>query len=160
MTEVFKTKENNNGAVHDTDENLCSRWCLHYMRIFVCAVRKDNWWDWYNSQFYQNKLKLNSEKVDCIRKVTEKSDLDLEGSNAGVCRKCFRSVESIIKADEKNKAAKQRLIQSLDQVCKTQFLVIPSPRRKAITKRMLRSPHGPDQPSSRRANPLARVAYV
>lgn len=111
-------------------------------------------------KFYQNKLKLNSEKVDCIRKVTEKSDLDLEGSNAGVCRKCFRSVESIIKADEKNKAAKQRLIQSLDQVCKTQFLVIPSPRRKAITKRMLRSPHGPDQPSSRRANPLARGAYV
>lgn len=36
-------------------------------------------------KFYQNKLKLNSEKVDCIRKVTEKSDLDLEGSNAGVC---------------------------------------------------------------------------
>lgn len=73
-------------------------------------------------KFYQNKLKLNSEKVDCIRKVTEKSDLDLEGSNAGVCRKCFRSVESIIKADEKNKkAAKQRLIQSLDQVCKTVF---------------------------------------
>lgn len=25
---------------------------------------------------------------------------------------------------------------------------------------MLRSPHGPDQPSSRPANPLARVAFV
>ena len=35
-------------------------------------------------KFYQNKLKLNTERIYCIRKVTERSDLDLEGCNAGV----------------------------------------------------------------------------
>ncbi|XP_062611472.1 uncharacterized protein LOC134273299 [Saccostrea cucullata] len=112
-------------------------------------------------KFYDTKLRLNKEREECIKKVTETSlDLGLEScTNAGICRKCWRSVESIIKTEEKNNAAKHKLRQSLDQVYRNHVLSLPSPRRKSITKRMLRSPDPPGD-ASRRAKSLVTVSYI
>lgn len=73
-----------------------------------------------------------------------------------VCRKCYRTIETIIKTDEKNNDAKQKIKDSVDRVYRTQILSLPSPRRKIITKRLLRSPENVSRP----AKSLATVAYV
>lgn len=110
-------------------------------------------------KFYQSKLKLNSERIECIKKVTERSDV--QECDGGICRKCFRSVESVIKTDEKNQVAKQKIRESMDFVYRTQIISIPSPRRTSVTKRMLR-PDPPDTSGtcSGPANPLAKVSFV
>lgn len=60
------------------------------------------------NKFYNNKLRLNKDRVSCIKKVTETS-IDVDNcSNAGVCRKCYRTIETILKTDEKNNDAKQK----------------------------------------------------
>lgn len=110
-------------------------------------------------KFYQSKLKLNLERIECIKKVTERSDV--QECDGGMCRKCFRSVESVIKTDEKNQVAKQKIRESMDFVYRTQIISIPSPRRTSVTKRMLR-PDPPDTSGtcSGPANPLAKVSFV
>lgn len=108
------------------------------------------------NKFYNNKLRLNKDRVSCIKKVTETS-IDVDNcSNAGVCRKCYRTIETILKTDEKNNDAKQKIKDSVDRVYRTQILSLPSPRRKIITKRLLRSPENVSRP----AKSLATVSYV
>lgn len=108
------------------------------------------------NKFYNNKLRLNKDRVSCIKKVTETS-IDVDNcSNAGVCRKCYRTIETILKTDEKNNDAKQKIKDSVDRVHRTQILSLPSPRRKIITKRLLRSPENVSRP----AKSLATVSYV
>nr|XP_022294162.1 uncharacterized protein LOC111104476 [Crassostrea virginica] len=80
----------------------------------------------------------------------------MENSNLGVCRKCYRAVESVIKSEKKNKLTKQSLRNNLEMVYKTQILNLPSPRRKVISKRMLRSPDVSIRPSKA----LASATYV
>lgn len=112
-------------------------------------------------KFYQSKLKLNSERIEYIKKVSERSDI--QECDGGICRKCFRSVESVIKTDEKNQAAKQKIRESIDFVYRTQIISLPSPRRTSVTKRMLRpDPNPPDTSGtcSGPANPLAKVSFV
>lgn len=80
-----------------------------------------------------------------------------------ICRKCFTSVESVIKTDEENKAAKQKIRESIDVVSRTQIISLPSPRRTSVTKRTLRpDPNPPDTSGtcSGPANPLAKVSFV
>lgn len=108
-------------------------------------------------KYFDNKLRLNQERLQNIKKVTE-HDLcfEMENSNLGVCRKCYRAVESVIKSEEKNKLTKQSLRNNLEMVYKTQILNLPSPRRKVISKRMLRSPDVSIRPSKA----LASATYV
>lgn len=51
-------------------------------------------------KFFDIKLKLNKERVDNVKKITGLPDIDV-ATNAGVCKKCYRSVESILKTEEK-----------------------------------------------------------
>uniref|UniRef100_A0A8W8P035 Uncharacterized protein n=1 Tax=Magallana gigas TaxID=29159 RepID=A0A8W8P035_MAGGI len=80
----------------------------------------------------------------------------LSEGTEGVCRKCYRTIETILKTDEKNNDAKQKIKDSVDRVYRTQILSLPSPRRKIITKRLLRSPENVSRP----AKSLATVSYV
>ena len=50
-------------------------------------------------KFYDVNIKINKERKECVRKVSE-TQFNLESCitcNSGVCRKCFRSVKSILK---------------------------------------------------------------
>lgn len=88
-------------------------------------------------KFYESKMRLNAERIDYIKKVTEKSEeleLELEGCNAGLCRKCLRTIESVFKSEEKNKATKQKIRESFDKVYKTDTVLLPAPRRKHIPR--------------------------
>lgn len=88
-------------------------------------------------KFYESKMRLNAERIDYIKKVTEKSEeleLELEGCNAGLCRKCLRTIESVFKSEEKNKATKQKIRESFDKVYKTDTVLLPAPRRKHRTR--------------------------
>ena len=106
-------------------------------------------------KFYDINIKSSKERIECVRKVTE-TQFNLDRCitcTAGVCRKCFRSGESILKTEEKNNATKEKNRQSLNQVFRNQILSLSSFRRKSITttgKRMLRSPDPPG-PVSRQA---------
>uniref|UniRef100_K1PW60 Uncharacterized protein n=1 Tax=Magallana gigas TaxID=29159 RepID=K1PW60_MAGGI len=82
-------------------------------------------------------MRLNAERIDYIKKVTEKSEeleLELEGCNAGLCRKCLRTIESVFKSEEKNKATKQKIRESFDKVYKTDTVLLPAPRPKHIPR--------------------------
>lgn len=88
-------------------------------------------------KFYESKMRLNAERIDYIKKVTEKSEeleLELEGCNAGLCRKCLRTIESVFKSEEKNKATKQKIRESFDKVYKTDTVLLPAPRPKHILR--------------------------
>lgn len=88
-------------------------------------------------KFYESKMRLNAERIDYIKKVTEKSEeleLELEGCNAGLCRKCLRTIESVFKSEEKNKATKQKIRESFDKVYKTDTVLLPAPRPKHIPR--------------------------
>lgn len=102
--------------------------------------------------------------------MTERSDI--QKHDGGMCRKCFRSVEFVIKNDEKNQTAKLKIRESMDFVYITQIISIPSPRRTSVTRRMLRpDPPDPNPPDTsgtcsgpanplKPANPLAKVSFV
>ncbi|XP_056009500.1 uncharacterized protein LOC130051535 [Ostrea edulis] len=92
-------------------------------------------------KFYEMKLKLNSERLENIRKLTGLTDVDVTNIiNAGVCKKCYRTVESVLKTESKHDLIKQKFREIALNAVKTNMLQLLSPRRKTITKRMLRSP--------------------
>lgn len=105
-------------------------------------------------KFFDIKLKLNKERVDNVKKITGLPDIDV-ATNAGVCKKCYRSVESILKTEEKNQITKQRFREIAETTMKSHMLQLPSPRRKSISKRMLRSP---SMPSSKKQT-LVNLSY-
>lgn len=95
-------------------------------------------------KFHQIKLKLNSERLENIRKLTGLTDVDVTNIiNAGVCRKCYRTVESVLKTESKHDSIKQKFREMALNTVKTNMLQLLSPSRKTITKRMLRSPSMP-----------------
>lgn len=94
-------------------------------------------------KLYQSKMRLNAERIDYIKKVTEKSkelELELRGCNAGLCRKCLRTIESVFKSEEKNKVLKQKIRESFDKVYKTDIVLLPAPKRKYKTRVSQTSP--------------------
>ncbi|XP_048757078.2 uncharacterized protein LOC125667567 isoform X1 [Ostrea edulis] len=91
-------------------------------------------------KFSEIKLRLNEERWGNIRKLTGVlTDLDEKGLG-GVCKKCYRQVESVLKIEAKNAVVKERFHEMAVRTLKTKMLQLPSPRRTSITKRMLRSP--------------------
>lgn len=52
-------------------------------------------------KFFDIKLKLNKERVDNVKKIIGLLDIDVV-MNVGVCKKCYRLVEFILKMEEKN----------------------------------------------------------
>jgi hypothetical protein len=96
-----------------------------------------------------------------IQKCTGLADEDattIMNMNAGVCKKCYRTVESTLAADAKIQSVKQTFREKALNVVKTNVLQLPSPRRKTVSKRMLRSPDRSDMPSSKQTH--FDVSYV
>ncbi|XP_048728332.2 uncharacterized protein LOC125646190 [Ostrea edulis] len=91
-------------------------------------------------KFYEMKLKLNNERLENIRKITGLTDVDVTNIiNAGVCKICYRTVESVLKTESKHDLIKQEFHGIGLNTVKTNMLQLLSPRRKTITERMLRS---------------------
>ena len=105
---------------------------------------------------FDKKLKLTVERLEIIRKITGLTDIDVTNvSSAGVCIKCYRTADSIMKTESKNDVIKQKFREVAQKIVKTNMLQLPSPSRKSITKRMLRSP---DVPSSKKQS--FDISYV
>lgn len=108
-------------------------------------------------KYLDRKLKLTSERLKNIQKVTEMTFPRDEGS--GVCQKCYRSVENVIKSETKATEMKLKIRKTAQTVANTLLLNLPSPRRMSITKRMLRSPDV-SQPAKKHSLPLVNVSYI
>ncbi|XP_062579361.1 uncharacterized protein LOC134241313 [Saccostrea cucullata] len=108
---------------------------------FIQIERKENGEEKVH-KFFETKLRLNTERIDNIKQLTGLTDIDVT-TNAGVYKKCYRSVESIMKTESKNEQIKQRFREVAQRTIQTLTLQLLSPRRKSITKRMLRSPSLP-----------------
>lgn len=80
---------------------------------------------------FDRKLRFNNERQENVYKVTGINFSD----NSAVCLKCYRSVESVLKSEQKNNNMKEQIWSMARTV-----LQLLSPKRKTITKRMLRSP--------------------
>ncbi|XP_062569086.1 uncharacterized protein LOC134231180 [Saccostrea cucullata] len=106
---------------------------------FIQIERKENGEEKVH-KFFETKLRLNTERKDSIKQLTGLTDIADVTTNAGVCKKCYRSVESIMKTESKNEQIKQRFREVAQRTIQTLTLQLLSPRRKSITKRMLRSP--------------------
>ena len=81
------------------------------------------------------------------RNYKKNNGTDWHWCHKGVCINCYRTAESIMKTESKNDVIKQRFREVAQNIVKTNMLQLPSPSRKSITKRMLRSP---DVPSSKK----------
>ena len=121
-------------------------------------------------KFYECKLKLNALKLANIRNVCDFSLNDLldntTGAATGICRKCDRTINSILKAEEKNNALKKLVREKLQQTYATNvihFSHLPSPRQRA-EKRMLRTPdsggRGKLRPPQSETSTFVSVSYV
>lgn len=98
------------------------------------------------------------------KKVTERSDI--QKHDGGMCRKCFRSVEFVIKNDEKNQTAKPKN-QGRHGFCiyNTNYIHSLSQRTSVIWRMLRPDPPDPNPPDtsgtcSGPANPLAKVSFV
>lgn len=81
------------------------------------------------------KLKLSKERlqnIDIVIGSIENSDIEKNG----VCIKCYRAVEKVIKLRNEVKSLTDKMKESSERVS----LTLPSPRRGASEKRLLRSP--------------------
>jgi len=107
--------------------------------------------------FLDKKLKLSDERRKNIENVTGfgvKNDTE-----AGVCQKCYRSVERVLKMEKETSELKGKIRNSAHTVQSTLLLSVPSPKRSAISKRMLRSPAF-TQPAKKQINPNLPITYV
>lgn len=111
----------------------------------------------FTKKFLDRKLKLTAERKFNIEQVTEMNISEEEG--CGVCQKCYRSVEKVIKSEREIKELKGKIKETAKTVASTLLLNLPSPRRKSITKRMLRSPVV-QQPMKKTANPILPIVCV
>lgn len=87
------------------------------------------------NKFFERKLKLTKERKDNVFQITGTNF----STNSAVCVKCYRSVESVIKSEEKTASLKARICDMAHNV-KVANLQLPSPRKTVVTKRQLRSP--------------------
>ena len=75
------------------------------------------------------------ERLEIIRKITGLTDIDVTNvSSAGVCIKCYRTGESIMKTESKNDVIKQRFREVAQKIVKTNMLQLPSPSRTNAQK--------------------------
>ena len=98
------------------------------------------------NKYLNLKHKLNQEKINTIEKVVGPLHMTVgEAKNAGVCKKCHAKVEKCIRL--------QSEVEEIKHWCKTSIqkstatMLLPSPRRHAIEKRLLRSPSVGEQES-------------
>ncbi|XP_063412299.1 uncharacterized protein LOC134695054 [Mytilus trossulus] len=86
-------------------------------------------------KYFDRKLKLSEERRKNINNV-----VGFECKGEGVCQKCYRSVEKVLKTEKESTDLKGKLRQSTQTVENTLLVSVPSPKRVSISKRMLRSP--------------------
>lgn len=102
-------------------------------------------------KFYEVKLKLSKDRIECIWKVTETHLKSYNTCNADVRKKCFRIVESILKTEKKNNATMEKIKQSLNQVFRNQIFSLSCPRLRHITTTGKLTGPNPPGPVSRQA---------
>ncbi|XP_061188750.1 uncharacterized protein LOC133196920 [Saccostrea echinata] len=102
---------------------------------FIQYEKKDNG-EVILRKHFDRKLRFTTERVENVYKITGINF----SSNSAVCLKCYRSVDSVIKSEQKNENIKANICSMARKINETHLLQLPSPRRKVITKRMLRSP--------------------
>jgi len=57
-------------------------------------------------------MRLSHEKVGMIQRVVEQFVLPEDGTNDGVCIKCYRQVESVIKLENQKENLKKNKLQN------------------------------------------------
>lgn len=80
------------------------------------------------NKILERKLKLTAERKFNIEKVTEINVSEEEG--CGVCQKCYRSAEKVIKSEREIKELKVKIKESAKTVANTLLFNLPSPKRK------------------------------
>ncbi|KAL3847092.1 hypothetical protein ACJMK2_018022, partial [Sinanodonta woodiana] len=107
-------------------------------------------------KLFTYKLKLTTERISTIRKVIDTFVVtELQIKECGVCTKCFKKVEHIIKIQHENEQSKAQLNDSWKNVNKC----LLTPSRKGIhvvEKRLLRSPSS-NQPLTKQLKVLPSV---
>lgn len=96
---------------------------------------------------YTQKLKLTDQKTENVVKVLP-DFIPSSSSKNGICLKCNRTIEKVIKLEEELLHIRGDLVTKRQNVVNTQ-INIPSPRRATVTKRMLRSPLIPPEKQQR-----------
>lgn len=77
------------------------------------------------NKFFERKLKLTTERKDNVFKITGTNF----STNSAVCVKCYRSVESVIKSEEKTANLKARICDVAHNV-NVANLQLPSPKKQ------------------------------
>ena len=94
----------------------------------------------YCKQLMKTKLRLSNERVLMIQRVIEQFVLPEDGTTDGVCIKCYRHVESVIKLETQKENLKKQIIESWRK--EHTLMLTPSSKitRRVTQKRLLRSP--------------------
>lgn len=124
-------------AAPDTPRKTCvlSDICVLCGFSFIEYEKKENG-ELVAHKHFDRKLRFSNERQEHVYKVRGINFSD----NSAACLKCYRSVESVLKSEQKTKNIKEQICSMARKVNDTQLLQLLSPKRKTITKRMLRSP--------------------
>lgn len=124
-------------AAPDTPSKTCapSDICVLCGFSFIEYEKKENGEHVLHKHF-DRKLRFNNERQENVYKVTGINFSE----NSAVCFKCYRSVDSVLKSEQKNKNMKEQICSKArqDKLKKHNYYNFFLP--KTITKRMLRSP--------------------
>jgi DNA polymerase elongation subunit (family B) len=144
-------------AAPDTPTKTCtlSDICVLCGFSFVQYEKKDNG-EVILHKHFDRKLRFTTEREGNVYKITGIHF----SSNSAVCLKCYRSVESVLKSEQKNENIKANICSMARKINETYLLQLPSPRRKVITKRMLRSPVVTQSAKKDKTFPIEAVKYM
>lgn len=112
-------------AAPDTPSKTCalSDICVLCGFSFIEYEKKENGEHVLHKHF-DRKLRFNNERQENVYKVTGINFSE----NSAVCFKCYRSVDSVLKSEQKNKNMKEQICSKARQVKETQLLQLLSPK--------------------------------
>lgn len=127
-------------AAPDTRRKTCvlSDICVMCGFSFIEYEKKENG-ELVAHKHFDRKLRFNNERQERQENLYKVTGINFS-DNSAVCLKCYRSVERVLKSEQKNNNMKEQIWSMARTVNDTQLLQLLSPKRKTVTKRMLRSP--------------------
>ena len=133
-------KENTNDMVSTPRRvycrlNICLLCAFSFVQTEISASGEIK-----QTKLHNEKHRLNEDKVSKIKLVVSDFTYDpVKDRDNGVCRKCFNSIEKIIKREQELCELKKKVETSRAHV-RDFLLTLPSPRKLKVEKRLLRSP--------------------
>ncbi|XP_056005091.1 uncharacterized protein LOC125654936 [Ostrea edulis] len=92
------------------------------------------------NKYLDKKLRLSTDRMKVLKDVCGISDSVVYPTDTGVCQKCFRSTERVLKLEKEAATMRESFKASVQLTLQRFNVCVPSPSKRFIEKREIRSP--------------------